>query len=341
MRTRHRVLLVLLVLCAFVVLAVGVAVVLLSRFAHVPAPVPAGWSAPASLPTSTPLPTTRSAFDSDRTGSFEIFTESTDGRAPAQLTRDDRYDSWSPRISPDRRTILFYRAPVGTHDRDQSVVSLWAVSAAGTGLVELRPAGLDGWVLQGHAEWSPDGASLVMFGGSRINPQIQVTDRLGQHPRSVTSRGGSNLDPSFTPDGKQILFVGCPHAVCTAQDYEIYRVASSGGAVQRLTTDELRDQDPAMSPDGSHLAWLTDFGGPGVGVWDVRIGDAQGRDPRRLFGDGGVTSRPEFSADSRSIFVHRVPPGGTKFDIYRIGVDGSGVTVVTAGQPGNNEYPSP
>ena len=189
MRTRHRVLLVLLALCAFVVLAVGVAVVMLSRFAHVPAPVPAGWSAPASLPTSTPLPTTRFAFDSDRTGSFEIFTESTDGRAPAQLTRDDRYDSWSP--------------------------------------------------------------------------------------------------------------------------------------------------------DGSHLAWLTDFGGPGVGVWDVRIGDAQGRDPRRLFGDGGVTSRPEFSADSRSIFVHRVPPGGTKFDIYRIGVDGSGVTVVTAGQPGNNEYPSP
>lgn len=330
------------VLAVFAVLVIGVVVVVgLARLAHAPAPVPTGWSAPAALPTSAPVPTDRFAFDSDRTGHFEVFTEDTSGEAPVQLTRDDRYDSWSPRISPDRRTILFYRAPAGTHDRDQSVVSLWAIAADGTGLVELRPAGLDGWALQGHAEWAPDGTRLVMFGGSRVNPQIQITDSLGQHPRAVTARAGTNIDPSFTPDGKEILFVGCPKAICTVKDYEIYRISSAGGDAQRITTDHLRDQDPVMSPDGAHLAWLTDFGGSGVGVWDVRIGDARGGDVRRLFGDAGVTSRPEFTADSRSIFVHRIPPGGTTFGIYRIGVDGTGAVEITAGQPGNNEYPSP
>jgi len=323
-----------------VLLAVGAAIVLTGG-ANTPEPVPSGWTRPVALPVSAPLAADRFAFDSDRTGSFEVFTAGTDGGSPVQLTSDPVYDSWSPRVSPDRRTILFYRAPAGKHDLDQSIVSLWAIAADGSGPVELRPAGLDGWVLQGHAEWAPDARTLVMFGGSRINPQIQITDALGQGPHAITDRGGTNLDPSFSPDGTQVVFVGCAQSICREPDYEIYRIPVAGGEATRLTDDSLRDQDPYFSPDGTRLAWLTAFGGEGVGVWDVRIGDAQGRNPVRLFGDDGITSRPAFTADSASIFVHRIPPGGARFDVYRIGVDGTGATSLTADQPGNNEYPSP
>ena len=323
-----------------VLVAVGAAIVLTGG-ANTPAQVPSGWTRPVALPASAALAADRFAFDSDRTGSFEVFTAGTDGGSPVQLTSDPVYDSWSPRVSPDRRTILFYRAPAGKHDLDQSIVSLWSVAADGTQPVELRPAGLDGWVLQGHAEWAPDAHALVMFGGSRISPQIQVTDALGQKPHAITDRGGTNLDPSFSPDGTQIVFVGCAQSICREGDYEIYRIPVAGGEATRLTDDSLRDQDPYWSPDGSRLAWLTAYGGAGAGVWDVRIGDAQGRSPVRLFGDAGVTSRPAFAADSASIFVHRIPPGGARFDVFRIGVDGTGATSITAGQPGNNEYPSP
>lgn len=306
-----------------------------------PAALPPGWSAPTVLPASQALPRDVVVFDSDRTGNFEIFTIAGPGGQVVQITDDPAYDSWSPRISPDRRTILVHRAPAGIHDLDHSKVSIWAVSADGGQSVQLRPPGLDGWALQGHAEWSPDGRSLVMFGGSRISPQIHVTDNLGQKPRAVTARGGVNLDPSFSPDGRQIAFVGCPRAVCVESNYEIYRIPVSGGKVTRVTSDSVRDHDPYWSPDGTRLAWLTAFGGPGVGVWDVRIGDAQGRNPTRLFGDSGVTSRPAFSPDSRYVYVHRIPPGGAKFDVFRVALDGSGVVGVTVGQPGNNEYPSP
>lgn len=319
---------------------IGVALVAL-KIAGRPQPVPPGWSAPSELPhTGPPLAADQIAFDSDRTGNYEIFTSDANGQALTQLTDDPEYDSWSPRISPDHSTILFYRTPEGVHDLDASLASLWAIAPDGTGLVELRPAGLDGWVYQGHAEWSPDGTQLVMFGGSRINPQIHVTDARGQNPREVTERGGVNLDPSFSPDGSQIVFVGCPESVCTETDYEIFRIPVEGGEAVRVTNDSWRDHDPYWSPDGGHLAWLTAYGGAGAGVWDVRVGDALGDNPHRLFGDQGVTSRPEFSQDGLTIFVHRIPPGGTKFDVYQVNIDGTGATVVTRGQQGNNEYPS-
>lgn len=319
---------------------------LLVRAGERPAPTPSGWSSPSVLPSGPALPITRLAFDSDRSGTFELYTMELDGTGVTRLTHDAAYDSWSPRLSPDRRSILFYRTPAGVHDRDAAQASLWVVAADGTGPVQLRPAGTDGWVLQGHAEWSPDARSLVMFGGSRINPQIQLTDALGRNPKAITSRPGTNLDPVFSPDGTSIAFVGCPRAICTEPDYEIYLMPATGGEARRVTDDGLRDHDPMWSPDGRRLAWLTQVT-PGMpGAWDVRIAAASGRAvdgaaARRLVGDAGVTSRPQFTADGTQIVVHRIPPGGSRFGIYRMPVTGGPLVEITAGQPGNNEYPAP
>ncbi len=298
------------------------------------------WQAPTQLPAAEPMPGSRLAFNSDRTGTFELFSMTTSGSDVRRLTDDPAWDSWSPRISPDRRTILFSRSPAGVHDRDPAQASLWAVGSDGSGAVELRPQGLDDWGLFGHAEWSPDGDSLVMVGGRRTNAQIFVTDRLGQQPRAVTDRPGTNIDPAFTPDGKQIVFIGCPGAICTPKSYEVYEVPVAGGTAKRLTNDRVPDYDPMYSPDGGQLAWLSNLSGGVAGVWDVRLRSADGV-IRRLVGDDGITSRPQYSADGRTMYVHRIPPGGSKFDVFAIRLDGSGLTNLTGSQPGNNEYPSP
>ncbi len=312
-----------------------------------PTAIPADWTQPKVRPTGPALPETRMAFDSDRTGNFELFLMDLDGGKVSQLTNDPAYDSWSPRLSPDRHTVLFHRTPAGVHDLDAAKTSIWLVATDGSNLMQIRPVGLDGWTLQGHAEWSPDGLHLVLFGGSRINPQIHLTDALGQGARALTQRPGTNLDPVFHPNGRKIAFVGCPRSICTGASYEIYtmpvdRLAqqSNGKALAtRITTDNLRDHDPMWSPDGRRLAWLTQITTGRPGVWDVRIGAADGAGATLLVGDAGVTSRPEFARDG-TIFVHRIPPQGNRFGIYRI--DKKGIPVeITAGQPGNNEYPAP
>jgi Tol biopolymer transport system component len=315
---------------------------LLAVYPDTPATVPAGFAAPSQLPASArPLGADEIVFDSDRSGNFELTVMNIRGAAVRALTKDPAFDSWWPRISPNRRSIVFYRTPRGTHDLDFARTSLWAVGADGSGMTQLRPAGSNGWTFQGHAEFSPDGKALVMFGGSRFNPQIYVTDAVGQHPRAVTARPGANLDPVFTPDGKSIAFVGCPDGFCNEQRYEIYRVAITGGAPTRLTNDNVRDHDPYYSHDGTTLAWLSEISTDGPGVWDVRTAAvANMTAPQRLVGDRGITSRPQWSADDKTIYMHRIAPGGHAFGIWSVRVDGTGLTELTDGQPGTNEYPA-
>lgn len=286
-------------------------------------------------------------FDTNRSGNFEVYSMEADGSEVRALTSDPGWDSWWPRVAPDRRHILFYRTPAGVHDRDYSKTRLWVMNADGSGPVLLRPPGQDGWDFQGHAEWSPDGSELVMFGGSRQQPQIHVTTATGRHLRQVTERKGVSLDPSWSPDGRSIVFVGCPRAVCGPRDYEVYTVDAvsvQAGEAQRVTDDDLRDQDPYFSPDGHSLAWLTQTSTSGtpVGTWNIRVADPDGSGLRRLTNDDGkVNSKPEWSRDGSLIYFHRMDfPRSMRFSVWVIRPDGTGRHEVTSGQPGVNEFPS-
>jgi TolB protein len=263
-----------------------------------------------------------------------------DGSDVRQLTNEPKWDSWWPRISPDRTRILFYRSPKGVHDTDYSATRLWMMNADGGDARELRPKGADGWELQGHAEWSPDGTQLVMFGGSRANPQLFVTKADGTSPRRLTDRPGTNLDPSFSPDGKTVVFVGCAQAICFEKDYEIFSMPAAGGEAKRLTTNSLRDHDPYLSPDGSTIAWLqqSETGGAAA-VWNIQRMRADGTDQRPVTNDKNINSKPEWSADGTLIFFHRFEVGRPRWHIFTIHPDGSGLRELDMNAPENSEYP--
>ena len=139
-------------------------------------------------------------FDSDRSGNFEIFLMATDGSDVRRLTNDPAYDSWWPVGSPDGSRILFYRNTAGSKHPDYTSNSLWVMDADGGNAHQLLAADANGWGFQGHAEWSPDGSQLVMFGGPAISPQLQVTaaDGTGVTTHKDASVAGTSvLDPAW------------------------------------------------------------------------------------------------------------------------------------------------
>jgi hypothetical protein len=321
---------------------VGVAVWSLTRQADNPAEVPDSLRPPAAPPAAaSPLPEGSLVYDSDRTGSFELYAAAVDGAAaPRRLTDDGRYDSWGPRLSPDRRTVVFSRTPAGTHDDDPAATSLWAVGADGTGLAQLRAAGTDGWAVQGSADWSPDGTRLVMHGGRRADPQVFVTDAVGGSPRAVTARRGPNVDPSWAPDGSAIVFAGCPDDPCEPADREVYRVPVEGGDAVRLTDDDRADAQPRLSPDGTLLLWRRHTRDALEEGWDLVVAGADGTGPRVLVGGEGSAGGAWWAAGGGRVLLHRLLPAGGSANVWTVAADGTDLRAVTASGADTNEYPT-
>ena len=289
-------------------------------------------------------------FDSTRSSANrEIYVMKTDGTSIQRLTNNASYEHWWPRISPDRKKILFYRRPAGVQADDYAQASLWVMNADGTGVTQLIAQGANGWVLQGHAEWSPDGTKLAMFGtvviGNNLTAQIFVTNSTGGSPVQYTNQPGVNTDVSWSPDGSKLLFNGCPASPCAPANYEIFVMSASTplSAPTRLTTDGLADYDPYFSPDGSTIAWLTTTNpaaNNGIGAWGIRLADANGANVRTLIDDGQINSKPAWSLDGNTVFFHRLDfTEELNFGVFSIGKTGTGLMRLTNTGTGVNEFP--
>jgi TolB protein len=213
-----------------------------------------------------------------------------------------------------------------------------------------------GWGVQGHAEWSPDGTKLAMFAGGAGNPQIYVTNADGSGARQVTARGGVNVDPSFSPDGQTIVFIGCPSkGNCRLPNNEVFTVATSCNrcttATQR-TNNRFQDNDPYYAPDGTTIAWIqkTDST-PAFGVqWSLFRMNANGTNQQNLTNDANVNATGAWSCDGGFFYFHRLEwsqPQPQTFGVYRIAynpqVPNPVFEPVVVSAPGSgiqNEYPS-
>jgi Tol biopolymer transport system component len=76
------------------------------------------------------------------------------------------------------------------------------------------------------------------------------------------------------------------------------------GMERELTDGRFLDQRPALSPDGSQVAFVSDRGG-GVGLWTLSIA---GGEPVQLV-TGRPVYRPWWSVDGRRIYFFLLGPG--------------------------------
>jgi TolB protein len=307
---------------------------------------------PAPAPASA-LSTDQLVFNGQQTGNFEIYTVAVAGGDASALTDDTAFDSWWPRVSPDRTKILFYRTPAGTGD-DYAQTALWVMDWDGSNQTELIPNGGFGWTIQGHAEWSPNGDQFVMCGTASQVVHIFTTDSQGNNPVQKTNDGTFNCDPAFSPDGQLIIFNRCTTAgpctnPSTKPDLEIYTMPAAGGVIAQtsmtqLTTNNVADYDPYYSPDGLTIAWLrqvstTTFGG--IGSWSIFAMDNNGANERAVIDDGFLSSKPAWSLDGEKLYFHRIDATtDSKWALFQINPDGSDLTKIDPLLPVNLEYPS-
>jgi Tol biopolymer transport system component len=194
---------------------------------------------------------------------FDIYTANPDGSGLKPLTRNHVYTAEGT-LSPDGTSIVF----TSLKDGD---LEIYTMNVDGSNVKRLtHTPGYDG-----GAFFSPDGKKIVyranhptdsalkdyqdLLAQRIVRPthmEIWVMNADGSDQHQVTSLGGANFAPYFTPDGKRIIFSSNyknPHS----SDFELYLVNLDGTGLEQVTFDPGFDGFPEFSPDGKQLVWVS------------------------------------------------------------------------------------
>jgi len=177
---------------------------------------------------------------------YDIYLATDDGKILKQLTSAPGYDA--------EATINWKTGRVVYTSLASGDLDLWTMKTDGSHKKQItKKVGYDG-----GAVFSRDGRKLVwranypkthedmaryksLLADNLTVPmkmEIVVADADGSQARTITDFGCASFAPTFTPDGKKILFASNKHA-CDTRRFDLYM----------------------MNLDGSGLEQVTDFGG--------------------------------------------------------------------------------
>lgn len=152
---------------------------------------------------------------------------------------------------------------------------------------------------------------LALFGD--VNNGIRSTGSAhatpGENYRQVSfALEGSDFDPSLSPDGKFMYFASTAHA----QSADIYVKSVDGRTVTQLTADPASDVMPAVSPDGSRVAFASNRGGS----WDLFVISSTGGQAVEITADSSQELNPTWSPDGRYLAYARMGETSGRWEIW-------------------------
>jgi TolB protein len=187
--------------------------------------------------------------------------------------------------------------------------------------------------------WSKDGKRIA-FVSARDDPNpstagsqawdIYVMNSAdGGTVTRLTDRAGPDVDPAWSPDGKQVAFVSGRDADGVEDTSDLYAVTLDGLQVTRLTAEGTRVGEPSWAPGGKQIAFTAgDFDANDT---DVFVVNADGTQVTRLTegpNSPGADAAPTWSPDGKQIAFTSTRAGDTR-EIYIMNANGTAVTRLT------------
>ena len=169
-------------------------------------------------------------------GDLDIYTMNVDGSDVRRLTTTPGYDG-GPWWSPDG-TKIAYRA---WHPPDSAGLAEYQ------GLLAqhiVRPGRMELWVMNAD----------------------------GSDQRQITQLGGANFGPSWTPDGRRIVF-SSNYKNPRSRNFELYLVNLDGSGLEQITSHEEFDGFPMFSPDGRRIVWASNRGNSKPGETNLFVAE--------------------------------------------------------------------
>ena len=300
---------------------------------------PAAGTTPASTSTfasilDTPIPPTISVPTASSTDkpkgqivyTCQIFKEqasdqiciiNADGTGFRRLTKEDNIQHYYPSLSPDGKSVVYAAY------REANIYEIYEMNIATGNVVQLtnRLGNLNA------PEISPDGMHIIfkMSSANTNKDIVWMMDRNGQNADKISRVVG--WDPSWSPDGKYILFASNMDGAI-----QLYRMGIDGKDLHKVSSLPAISGRSDWSPDGKFI--VTYSGGP----WkhEIYIMTADGLNDRVLSPAGGNAQGPSFSPDGKwvTFTAYYDHPGEEQgCEIYIVRTNGTDLRRIT-----DNDY---
>jgi Tol biopolymer transport system component len=86
--------------------------------------------------------------------------------------------------------------------------------------------------------------------------EVWIANADGSSPRQITSLGGANFAPVFTPDGKKIIF-SSNYENPRGGAFDLFLINLDGTGLEKVTTDPDFDSFPMFTYDYKYLVWAS------------------------------------------------------------------------------------
>jgi len=213
-------------------------------------------------------------------------------------------------LQPIRRTTWVLRVALSLVIVCVAGWVLWRVLRAdSSGLTQIKLTQISHFLgVAGHPSFSPDGTHLAFHwnGTQRGDYDVYVMRIVSDELRRVTTDPADDMDPAWSPDGRDIAFV---RAASNTESLLI--LAPAMGGAERAVARLPRVRAFAWSPDGQWIAYsLAAPDNPsnaaenqGIRAISLATGQTVAVTPSR---NGDTDSFPSFSRDGRTLaFVRR------------------------------------
>jgi Tol biopolymer transport system component len=212
--------------------------------------------------------------------SYDIYLARDDGKIVRRLTDAPGYDA--------EATVNFKTGKIVYTSQAGGDLDLWVMNSDGSGKRQItRRTGYDG-----GAVFSPDAKKLVwramhpsapeavasykqFLAKSLVSPmkmEIFLGDADGRNSRQLTNFGCASFAPTFSPDGRKILFASNKLA-CDTRNFELYLMNLDGSGLEQVTQFGGFTSFPEFSPDGRKLAFTSDWKAQGRYEFNIFVGE--------------------------------------------------------------------
>ena len=228
-----------------------------------------------------------------------------EGRLAFPVFENGTYNIYTSYVDGSDRRLLISEASQPDFNSDGSQIAYRSWKTDQRGIFTTPTDNIIPWNIQqkamieaGRPIWSPDDKAILFhsYEDTNRNPRIYYTGGGEEVYLPVrTDKSGKyvdliGIDPGWLPDGS-IVYAEKECGKCG-----IFVISLTGGLIAQLT-DNPADEAPAVSPDGTRVAFMSTRDG----TWDLYVVNSDGTGLARLTADAEIDGLPIWAPDGETL----------------------------------------